>query len=529
MIRKNQLLVCFLMFAVHFSSLGFAARAQDSSINPDKVKALSEPVETVKPDDLTFTPGSDELVPSGTITASPNVPIPDNGYIGTSDGNDGFGTDAGMTCSAINTTAFVPAGRTISSVSANVRITHTWIGDLTIKLRSPDGAILTLLNRPGSNAPDNGTDAPVGDNSNWSGSVISFGDGAGPEAETMGGSLADGQSICTNDGVCAHDPSPDTATQPPANFAALNDGSARGVWTMCVGDSAQLDTGTFTSWQLNLTWANVYTAAPGTSIPDDGYAGGFGGVGQTCSVINTTSAAPDSSTVLGVFVDVNLSHTWVGDLTMKLRSPNGTTFTFLNRPGSNAADDGGGAVGEDSNWSSVFLQFRDGAGPEAETMGAGLTTDQRVCLDNGVCKYDPSPDTATQPPANFAAFNGGAAVGNWTLCIGDSALGDVGTLNSWRLKLVSPSALPPTAANVSVGGQISTAYGMPVRNASISLTNSTGEVRTARTNPFGFYRFDGITVGEIYTVTIQAKSYTFDPQVVYVADELRDLNFTALP
>ena len=527
--KKNRAVVCFLMFAVIFSSFSFGVRAQDSTINPEKLKALSEPVEPRNTDEPNFSPTGDDLVPAGSISASPNAPIPDDGYIGTGDGNDGFGTDAGMACSPINTTGLIPAGRTVAAVSANVRLTHTWIGDLTVKLRSPDGVILTILNRPGSTAADNGTDSPIGDNSNWSGSVINFADGAGPEAETMGGSLGDGQSICANDGVCAHDPSPDTATQPPANFAAFNDGNASGVWTMCVGDSALLDTGTFTSWQLNLTWTNVYTASPGLSVPDDGYTGGFGGVGQACSTINTSSPAPDSSTVLGVYVDVNMNHTWVGDLTMKLRSPNGTTLTFLNRPGSTAADDGGGAVGNNANWSNVFQQFRDGAGPEAETMGNGLTTDQLVCPAGTLCRYDPSPDTATQPPSAFSAFNGGTAVGNWTLCVGDSALGDVGTLNSWRLKLVSPSTLAPSAAFVAVGGQVFSAEGMPVRNATVSLTTPAGEIRTARTNPFGFYRFADVAAGETYTVEAAAKGYTFAPQVVYVADELAGLNFTALP
>jgi subtilisin-like proprotein convertase family protein len=528
MIEKKQTIVCFLMFTLIFSSFSFAVRAQDSSINPDKVKALSELPPTPS-EETSFTPMSDNLVPAGTITASPNLAIPDDAYIGTLDGNDGFGTDAGMACSAINTTALIPAGRVVSSVSANVRLTHTWIGDLTIKLRSPSGSILTILNRPSSTVADDGSDSPVGDNSNWQGSTITFADGAGPEAETMGSTIADSQIICTNDGICAYDPSPDTSSTSLPNFAGFNDGAAAGVWTMCVGDSAQLDTGTFTSWQLNLTWANVYTASPNLNVPDDGYAGGFGGIGQACSIINTTSPAPDSATVLGVYVDVDMAHTWVGDLTMKLRSPNGTTLTFLNRPGSNAADDGTGAVGNNANWSSIFLQFRDGAGPEAETLGNGLTTDQRVCLDNGVCKYDPSPDTAAQPPAAFSAFNGGTAGGNWTLCVGDSALGDVGILRSWRLKLVSPSLLPPTAASVSVSGRVSNADGLAVRGAVVSFTDSNGEARTARTNQFGFYRFEGVPVGAAYTVGIQAKSYTFAPQVVLVNDELTELNFTAEP
>ncbi len=522
MIRKNQLLVCFLMFAVVFSSLSFAVRAQDSSINPDKVKALSEPVQEVTSGGMAFNPGDGELVPSAVFTNNTVIAIPDDAY------NGSINT---MACSTINTTQSVAAGALVAGASVEVGLDHTWIGDLTIKLRAPDGKVLTLLNRPGSTVADNGTDNPIGDNSNWAaGTVITFADGAGPEAETMGSTLADAQNICINDGICGHDPSPDTAPTPPASFSDLNDGTARGAWSLCVGDSAQLDTGNIRLWRLNLVFAYPVSVTPSpNSVPDDGYTGGFGGVGMHCSNINTTGLNLGSPTVQGVYLDVNMNHTWVGDLTMKLRSPAGTIMTFLNRPGSTAADDGGGAVGNNANWSGVALQFRDNAGPEAETMGSGLTTDQRVCLDNGVCKYDPSPDTATSPASFAAAFNGQNISGTWTLCVGDSALGDVGVVNSWTLKFISPNAVAPTAASVGVGGQVSNAYGMPVRNATVSLTNSNGEVRLARTNPFGFYRFADVAAGQIYTAGVEAKGYAFAPQVILLSDELTGLNFTAEP
>ncbi|HEY8560971.1 MAG TPA: proprotein convertase P-domain-containing protein [Pyrinomonadaceae bacterium] len=522
MIKKSQILVCLLMFAVFFSSCGFAVRAQDSSVNPDKVKVLAEPMTDVAPGAVSVNPGGAELVPSAVFTNGSIVGIPDAAY---------NGTIGSMACSTINTASVVAPGTLVAGVSVNVALDHTWIGDLTIKLRAPDGKVLTLLNRPGSNAPDNGADNPIGDNSNWAaGTSIAFADGAGPEAETMGAALADSQNICAADGVCAHDPSPDTAPTPPASFADFNDGTARGAWSLCVGDSAQLDAGNIRSWTLNLIFAYPVSTTPNpNSIPDDGYAGGFGVVGMHCSTINTTGRNLGSTTVQGVYLDVNLSHTWVGDLTMKLRSPAGTVMTFLNRPGSNAADDGGAAVGNNANWSNTALQFRDGAGPEAETLGSGLTTDQRVCLDNGVCKYDPSPDTAASPASFAAAFNGQNVSGNWTLCVGDSALGDAGVVNSWTLKFISPTAVAPTAASVSVGGQAFSASGMPVRGAVVTLIDSTGAARAVRTGSFGYFRFDGVPSGAIYTVKVEAKGYTFAPQVVNVADELRELSFTAEP
>lgn len=404
--------------------------AQEPS-NPDKAAAIEIVTPPQPPSPIPPRPAYSQTVgnfmPAG---------IPDNGYIGTLDGNDGFGADAGMACTTINTTALFPAGTAVYNVSANIRVTHTWIGDLTLKLRSPGGQILTLLNRPGSTATDDGVDSPVGDSSNWNNSIITFGDGAGPEAETMGGSLIDSQNICIDNAVCAHDPSPDTAVTTHTGFSAFRSTPAAGIWTLCAGDSVELDTGTLNYWQLTITSADVYTNTTTGSIPDDGYVGGFGGAGQLCRAI--TVASPTSATVVGNYIDTNLSHTWVGDLTMKLRSPSTATLTVLNRPGSTAPDDGTGGVGNSANWANSVITFGDAFGPEAELMGTTLTTDQIICTTNGVCSHDPSPDTATQPPSAFSAFNGTTAAGTWNLCMGDSALGDVGTFNRWRLYLQRP-------------------------------------------------------------------------------------------
>ena len=48
-------------------------------------------------------------------------------------------------------------------------------------------------------------------------------------------------------------------------------------------------------------------------------------------------------------------------------------------------------------------------------------------------------------------------------------------------------------------------------------------------NPFGYYRFDSVRVGEIYVFSISAKEHQFQTQVFTVNDDITDLNFTALP
>jgi hypothetical protein len=57
------------------------------------------------------------------------------------------------------------------------------------------------------------------------------------------------------------------------------------------------------------------------------------------------------------------------------------------------------------------------------------------------------------------------------------------------------------------------------------MTDANGEIRLARTNPFGYYRFENVEVGEEYIFDIFAKGYQFTPQIVEVTESLTDQNF----
>jgi hypothetical protein len=87
--------------------------------------------------------------------------------------------------------------------------------------------------------------------------------------------------------------------------------------------------------------------------------------------------------------------------------------------------------------------------------------------------------------------------------------------------------LAPTAAGVSVGGSVMTADGRFVRKASISLTDQSGVTRTALSNAFGSYRFENVTSGETYVISVRSKSLVFIPRIFTVTDELTDLNLVA--
>ena len=104
------------------------------------------------------------------------------------------------------------------------------------------------------------------------------------------------------------------------------------------------------------------------AIPDNNATG-------LTSVINV----PNEGTVFGVTVGVNISHTWIGDLIVKLVSPTGTEYVLHNK-------EGGSADNLVKTWT----------------------------LDN---------------------FNGEAINGDWKLKVSDTVSIDTGTLNSWSLNI----------------------------------------------------------------------------------------------
>lgn len=86
----------------------------------------------------------------------------------------------------------------------------------------------------------------------------------------------------------------------------------------------------------------------------------------------------------------------------------------------------------------------------------------------------------------------------------------------------------PTAANVSIGGKVANAKGSGQAKVLISLTDSSGNIRTAMTNSFGYYQFEDIAVGQTYIISAQNRHYQIDnPTRVLTIDEARnDIDFT---
>jgi len=91
------------------------------------------------------------------------------------------------------------------------------------------------------------------------------------------------------------------------------------------------------------------------------------------------------------------------------------------------------------------------------------------------------------------------------------------------------ASLAPTAATVTVGGRVTTATGRGIRNVVVRLTDANGNVRTATTSTFGYYRFADVAAGETYVITAKGRRFAFSQssQVLNINDDTNEVNFVA--
>jgi len=182
-----------------------------------------------------------------------------------------------------------------------------------------------------------------------------------------------------------------------------------------------------------LAYGNVaFQTAPNLNlaIPDDGYSGTLASMACANIVVSGVSTyTVDGNPSVKVWID----HTWIGDLVVKLVSPQSTTVTLMSRPGFiETADDGTGGYGDNSNLlSSVPIEFVSSGPKSAESMGDTLSDAQVVCRDDAACGYAPDKGAAAQ--GNLSSFFGQTASGTWKLCVGDSGAGDSGVIQQVQL------------------------------------------------------------------------------------------------
>ena len=149
-----------------------------------------------------------------------------------------------------------------------------------------------------------------------------------------------------------------------------------------------------------LAFAQTFVARPELAILDN-------------QVVTSTVDVPDEGpTIVDVDVIVNISHTFVGDLSLSLRSPEGIPVTLIDRQGGGGDD-------------FIDTEFDASAPAHISTGSAPFT---------GVFR----------PALPMDVLRGWQAGGTWTLRIEDHFNGDEGVLHDWTLQLVAEgsSSLP---------------------------------------------------------------------------------------
>jgi cysteine-rich repeat protein len=185
--------------------------------------------------------------------------------------------------------------------------------------------------------------------------------------------------------------------------------------------------------------AGTCGATPGSfdcntnSIPDECESGGLTEypVSPALAILDNqtvsdTFTVPNAGTIQDIDVDLNISHTWNGDLLVQL-THGGTTVTLID---SQSGDDDGYNVVLDDEGTGGTITTASGG-------GGGVS----------------SPPSYT-PTSPLSAFDGLDAQGDWTISITDRAAQDQGTLNVWTLKITTPGVVIPCSGDFIRGGRL---------------------------------------------------------------------------
>ncbi len=154
-------------------------------------------------------------------TSNPGVAIPDNNTTGVTD------------------TITVTDDFAVGSVTVDVGITHTWIGDLRLQLEHVD-----------------------------SGQIINMWDRRCGSTDNINTTFIDGgqTTLCVEIAVPGGQVDPTVAGLGPA-FSSLGGLSSASDWRLTVDDNFPADTGTFNTWTLNFLQSVCYAYPPVQEIP----------------------------------------------------------------------------------------------------------------------------------------------------------------------------------------------------------------------------------------------------------------------
>lgn len=140
--------------------------------------------------------------------------------------------------------------------------------------------------------------------------------------------------------------------------------------------------------------------------------------------LTRTITVPDSFTVGSLRLTLSLSHTWAGDLTIRLAHA-GRTATIVQKLR-------GGQLGTSTNLLGQYVFSDDAVRSLWDTSEVIADTNSLADIPAGLYW---ATDAAGSPVSLAQTFAGVPAAGDWTLTIVDSAQGDFGTLSAFSLSI----------------------------------------------------------------------------------------------
>lgn len=182
------------------------------------------------------------------------------------------------------------------------------------------------------------------------------------------------------------------------NVTSLNASATADLTSVCEGDQVHLNGSTSSSPSLGPS-----TFSTSTPVPIIDFAGGIATpVYSPITVSGVSPASLSSGTI--VSVQVNLSHTYDGDIELWLKSPSGDSIRLSNRRGSSG-----------DNYSNTIF-----------TMSASGSISSGSAPFSGSYKPETSLNTLT-----------GNVNGTWKFIVIDRAAQDVGTINNWNISVLN--------------------------------------------------------------------------------------------
>ncbi len=175
----------------------------------------------------------------------------------------------------ISNTITVGRSGTLRSIAVPLDVRHTYIGDLRIALTAPSGGRVVLHDRTGVGAHD----------------IV---------------------TTYTRDNL--------------PGLATFEGVAIEGDWKLTIADHVGDDVGTLESWGLEIVVGSTAPtlvrkeSAPGLPIPDDDPTG-----------VSDTVGIESAGTITGARIQVEILHTYIGDLRVALTSPTGTEVVLHGR------------------------------------------------------------------------------------------------------------------------------------------------------------------------------------------------------